>query len=94
MRHLLFLLMCDSILIKGNINQPRCGLITSITSYLKCLQCAINPRLHSLSASLSDQGLFLWFVQNGQCFKARMNPQSNRPGNLKGVAGFKNQAEL
>ena len=27
-------------------------------------------------------------------FKARINPQSNRPGNLKGVAGFKNQAEL
>ena len=27
-------------------------------------------------------------------FKARMNRQSNRPGNLKGVAGFKNQAEL
>ena len=27
-------------------------------------------------------------------FRARINPQSNRPGNLKGVAGFKNQAEL
>ena len=27
-------------------------------------------------------------------FKARMNPQSNRPGNLKGVAGFKKKAEL
>ena len=27
-------------------------------------------------------------------FKARMNRQSNRPGNLKGVAGFNNQAEL
>ena len=27
-------------------------------------------------------------------FKARMNPQSNRPGNLKGVAAFKNQAKL
>ena len=25
--------------------------------------------------------------------KAGNNPQSNRPGNLKGVAGFKNQAE-
>ena len=27
-------------------------------------------------------------------FKARMNLQSNRPANLKGVAGFKSQAEL
>ena len=27
-------------------------------------------------------------------FKARINPQSNRPFNLKRVAGFKNQAEL
>ena len=27
-------------------------------------------------------------------FKERMNPQSNRPANLEGVAGFMNQAEL
>ena len=27
-------------------------------------------------------------------FKARINRQSNRTGNLKGVAGFKKQAEL
>ena len=27
-------------------------------------------------------------------FKARINPQFNRAGNLKGVAGFKKQTEL
>ena len=27
-------------------------------------------------------------------FKARLNPKFHRPGNLKGVAGFKIQAEL
>ena len=31
--------------------------------------------------------------QMASVFKARMSRQSNRPGNLKGVAGFKNQAE-
>ena len=62
MRHLLLLFMCDFILIKGNINHPTYGLLTSFTLYLKCLECAINLRLNSLSGSLSNQGLFLCFV--------------------------------
>ena len=34
------------------------------------------------------------FCEMACFFKARMNPHSNRPGNLQEVAGFKNQAEL
>ena len=29
-----------------------------------------------------------------RAFKARIKPQFNRPGNLKGVAGFKKEPEL
>ena len=57
---------------------------------MKCLECAINPLLHSLSGSASNPGLFLlWFLQMASFFKARINRQFHRPGNLKGVAGFK-----
>ena len=39
----------------------------------------INPYLHSLSASHSNQGLSLGLYKVACVFKARINPQLNRP---------------
>ena len=94
MRHLLFLFMGDFILIKGNIYHPLCGLLTSLTLQLKCLECGIKPRLHWLMQAFLIKACSFGLCEMASVFKARTNPQSNRPGNLKKVAGFKNQDEL
>ena len=60
---------------------------------MKCLECAINPLLHSFSKSVSFQGFFLWFVSNGVFFLKQqlILPKFNRPCNFEGVAGFRNK---
>ena len=45
-----------------------------------------------MEAYLIKASSFAW-CEMVSVLKAGNNPQSNRPGNLKGVAGFKNQAE-
>jgi len=40
------------------------------------------------------EAFFFGLCQMVYVFKARINPQFNRAGNLKGVAGFKKQIEL
>ena len=46
-----------------------------------------------MEALLIEASSFRLF-QMACVFKARINPQFNRAGNLKGVAGFKKQIEL
>ena len=55
---------------------------------MKCLECAINPLLHFLSGSASNQGSSFCLFQIACVFKARINAQFNGAGNLKGVADF------
>ena len=50
--------MCEFILIKGNINNPSDGLLTSFILELKCLECARNPRIYSLRAGPSEKKSF------------------------------------
>ena len=61
---------------------------------MKCLECAINPLLHSLSGKASNPGLVFGLCQMACVFKAGINPQLHRPGNFKGVLGFKIVTEL
>ena len=62
MRHLIFLFMCDLILIEGKMKSFRYGLLTELAFQIKCLECAIYHQLLSFCASPSNQRLFLWFV--------------------------------
>ena len=62
MRHLIFLFMCDLILIEGKMKSFRYGLLTELAFQLKCLECAIYHQPLSFCASPSNQRLFLWFV--------------------------------
>ena len=50
MRNLVFTFIFDFIGIKANINSPRQGLLSSSFIFeVKCLDCAINPLLHTFS---------------------------------------------
>ena len=44
--------------------------------------------------ALLIEGVSFRLFQMACVFKARINPEFNRGGNLKGVAGFKKQTEL
>ena len=94
MRDLLLLFTFEFICIKANINSPREGLLSSFT---QCLECGINPRIHTFSgwASVSSRLLPLlcvkWLVFSKQQLIFIM---FKRSGNLKGVAWFKKQTEL
>ena len=97
MRNLVFLFIFDFIWIKANINSPRQGLLSSFTFYVKCLDCAINTLIHTFSGG----ALVSWRLRPLVCVKWRVFSKQqliltkcNRPGNLKGVADFKKQAEL
>ena len=68
MRDLFFLFIFDFVWIKGNINSPRYLIFTSFTLKEKCLECATNPLLQSLSGSV----FLLGFVSNGVCFHTQM----------------------
>ena len=64
---------------------------------MKCLDCAINPLIHIICGGASVSSWLLPLV----CVKGRVFSKQqliltkfNRPGNLKGVAGFKKQTEL
>ena len=69
-------------------------LILSKLCYVIDVQGEINVLLLLLSRCASSRSFSLCFVLNGVCFKARINPQFNRAGNLKGVAAFKKETEL
>ena len=65
--------------------------------YVKCLECAINPLIHTFRGGASVSSSLLPLV----CVKWRVFSKQQliltlfkRPGNLKGVAGFKKQTEL
>ena len=64
---------------------------------MKGLDCAISPLIHTFSAGDSESSGFFPLV----CVKWRVFSKQqliltkfNRPGNLKGVTGFKKQTEL
>ena len=64
---------------------------------MKCLDCAINPLIHTFSggASVSSR-LFRWVCRKWRVFLKQqlILTMLRRPDNLKGVAGFKKQTEL
>ena len=62
MHHLLFLFMCDFILLKVKMKNSRYELLARFSFSVKCLECALDPQLHSLRVSLFDRDLFLCFV--------------------------------
>ena len=68
MRDLLFLFIFNFIRIKGNINSPRLGLLSSFTFQVKCLDCAINPIIHTFSGGASVSSRLLPLV----CVKWRV----------------------
>ena len=71
MTHLLFLFMCDFILLKGNMSNPKYGLLARFAFSVNCLESALDPQLHSLCASPFNYGLFLCFVRDGVCFRSK-----------------------
>ena len=75
MPHLLFLLMGDFILLKGKMSNPKYGLLARFAFWVKCLESALDPQLHSLRASSFNQGLFLCFVRDGVCFRSENESQ-------------------
>ena len=93
MRDLHFLFIFDIICIKANINSLRKGLLGSFTFYVKCLECAINPLIHTFSGGASvSWRLFPFFrVFSKQQLILTL---FKRPGNLKGLACFNKQTEL
>ena len=70
MPHLLFLFMCDFILLKGNMSNPKYGFLARFAFWVKCLESALDSQLHYLRASPFDQGLFHCFVRDGVCFRS------------------------
>ena len=88
MRHLLFLFMCDFILLRGNMNDPRYGLLARFAFWMKGLKCALNTQLHSLRASPLIKAIFFVMYEMACVFKARINLQSNPNCNLNKVTGF------
>ena len=75
MPHLLFLFMCDVISLEGNMNNPKYELLARFAFWVKCLECALDPQLHSLRATPFNQGLFLCFARNGVCFRSENESQ-------------------
>ena len=62
MRDLPFLFMFNFIKIKGKINSPRLALVSSFTFKVKCLDCAINPRIYTFSGGASVSSRLLPLV--------------------------------
>ena len=75
MPHSLFLYMRAFILLKGNMSNLRYGLLANFAFWVKCLECALDPQLHSLRSSPFNQGLFLCFVRDGVCFRSENESQ-------------------
>ena len=92
MRHLLFLLMCDFILLRGN--EPRYGLLARFAFWMKSLECALYPQLHSLRVSLLIKAIFFVLYEMAWVFKAKIYLQSNPNCNLKKVTDFCKHAKL
>ena len=67
--------MCDFMLLKGNMINPKLWLLARFAFWVKCLESALDPQLHSLRASPFNQGLFLCFVRDGVCFRTENESQ-------------------
>ena len=72
------------------MNYPRYGLFAWFAFWMKCLECALNPQLHSLRGSPFKQGHSNFFIlyEMACVFKARIDLRSNPNCDLKEVAGF------
>ena len=79
-RHMLFLHMCDVILLKGNMNNPSKWLLARFAFRVKYLESASDPQL------LLVKAIFFTLYLMSSVFIARINPQSNPNCNLKEVA--------
>ena len=88
MRHLPFLFTCNFIVKKWNTNNLRYGLVARFALLVKCLECTRNAQIYSLRAGPFKETSFFGLYEMTCIFKVRINLQSNRPCNFKGVAWF------
>ena len=80
--HMLFLHMCDVILLKGNMNNPSKWLLARFVFRVKYLESASDPQL------LLVKAIFFILYEMACVFKARISLQSNPNCNLKEVTTF------
>ena len=85
MPHFLFLCMCEFYLTKGSISTLDMG---SSSFWVKCLECALDPQLHSLRVSPLIKATSFVLYEMACAFKATSNLQSNPTCNLKEIAGL------
>ena len=81
-RHMLFLDMCDVILLNGNMSKTSKWLLVRFELRVKYLESTSDPQL------LLVKAIFFIFYEMACVFKARINLQSNLNCNLKEVACF------
>ena len=81
-RHMLFLHICDVILLKGNMNNPSKWLLARFAFRVKYLESASDPQL------LLVKAIYFIFYEKACVFIARINLHSNPNCDLKEVACF------